>query len=225
MGILDRLSTILKSNVNAILDKCEDPAKMVDQLLLDYRKQLAEVKANTAEVMAVEKNAKRLLDECDSNITKYKTAAQNAVMSGADDDARKLLTKKQGFETQRVGLEQNYEVAHKNAEDMRAAHDKLVTDIEYLEGQKDVVKAKMATAKAQSAVNKAMTGMKSEVSTSAFERMMAKADRELDKAQAEAALNAGDTSAEDLAAKYNSGTGGASVDDELARMKAELNKA
>lgn len=225
MAILERLGTILKSNVNAILDKCEDPAKMVDQLLLDSRENLAKVRSSTAEVMAVEKNAKRLLDECDDNIARYTTAAQNAVRSGADGDARKLLTKKQSFEARRPDLEKNYQVAHKNAEDMRAAHDKLVADISYLEGQKDIVKAKMATAAAQQSVNKAVTGMKSDTSVSAFERMSAKADAALDKARAEAELAAGDTCAEDLAAKYSSGAGGGSVEDELARMKAELGQA
>ena len=44
MGILQRFSDIMRSNINALLDKCEDPAKMVDQMLLDLRKDLAEVK-------------------------------------------------------------------------------------------------------------------------------------------------------------------------------------
>ena len=48
MGILQRFSDIMRSNINAALDKCEDPAKMVDQILLDLRKNLAEVKKETA---------------------------------------------------------------------------------------------------------------------------------------------------------------------------------
>ena len=63
MGILQRFGDIMKSNINALLDKCEDPAKMVDQTLLDLRKDLADVKKETASVMADEKNAKRKLDE------------------------------------------------------------------------------------------------------------------------------------------------------------------
>lgn len=224
MAILERIGMILKSNVNAILDKCEDPAKMVDQLLVEYRQNLAEVKSNTAEVMAVEKSAKRLLDECNADIARYGTAARNAVASGADDDARKLLAKKQSFEARLSDLQKNYDIAHKNAEDLRAAHDKLVDEISYLEGQKEITKAKMATAKAQSSVNSAMGRIKSDTSMEAFDRMAAKADRALDKAMAEAELNAGDTRAEDLAAKYTSGSSG-SVEDELAKLKSELGQA
>ena len=53
-NILDRFSTIIKSNINALLDKAEDPAKMIDQYLLDLRENLAEVKRETAGVMAEE---------------------------------------------------------------------------------------------------------------------------------------------------------------------------
>ena len=59
MGILTRFKDIMSANVNALLDKAEDPAKMIDQTLLNLRKDLAEVKKETAAVMADEKNAKR----------------------------------------------------------------------------------------------------------------------------------------------------------------------
>lgn len=221
MGILQRFSDIMRSNINAVLDKCEDPAKMVDQYLIDLRKNLAEVKKETANVMATEKNAQRLLNECKANITKYTTATQNALRAGNEDDARKLLAKKQELEANLVGLQANYDAAHGNAEQIRQMHDKLVRDIESLEARKATIKAKVATAKAQEQVNKATAGMSSSASISAFERMEEKANRMLDAATAEAELNAGTHSTEDLAAKYAAG-GDSSVDDELARMKAEL---
>lgn len=221
MGILQRFSDIMRSNINAALDKCEDPAKMVDQILLNLRKNLADVKKETADVMAVEKNAARLVEECKGNISKYTNAAQNALRAGNEADARTLLARKQEYESNLTGLQANYDAAHQNAEQLRQMHDKLVRDIESLEARKAGIKAKVATAKAQEQVNKATVGISSSASISAFERMEAKANRRLDAAMAEAELNAGATSTEDLAAKYMSG-GGASVDDELAKMKAEL---
>ena len=221
MGILQRFSDIMRSNINAALDKCEDPAKMVDQILLDLRKNLAEVKKETAGVMAVEKNAARLVEECKGNISKYTNAAQNALRAGNETDARILLVRRQEYESNLVGLQANYDAAHQNAEQLRQLHDKLVKDIESLEARKAGIKAKVATAKAQEQVNKATAGMSSSASISAFERMEAKANRRLDSALAEAELNAGMTSTDDLAAKYMSG-GESGVDDELAKMKAEL---
>lgn len=220
MGILQRFSDIMRSNVNAVLDKCEDPAKMVDQTLLDLRRNLADVKKETASVMAVEKNARRLVDECRGKIQKYESAAKNALRAGCEEDARTLLSKKQEFEGQLPDLEANLQAAAKNADQLKQMHDKLVQDIESLEGRKAAVKAKVSTAKAQQTVNKAMAGMNSAASVSAFERMEAKANRMLDEAAAEAELNADTGSTEDLAKKYASAS--ASVDDELARMKQEL---
>ena len=81
MGILQRFSDIMRSNINALLDKCEDPAKMVDQMLLDLRKDLAEVKKETAAVMADEKNALRRVDDCRGEISSYEEAAKKSDFS------------------------------------------------------------------------------------------------------------------------------------------------
>ena len=63
MAILERFGDIIKANINDLLDKCEDPAKMIDQYLRDLTESLAEVKKETAGVMAEETRAKRMLDE------------------------------------------------------------------------------------------------------------------------------------------------------------------
>lgn len=221
MGILQRFSDIMRSNINALLDKCEDPAKMVDQMLLDLRKDLAEVKKETAAVMADEKNALRRVDDCRGEISSYEEAAKKAISAGNDDDAYLLITRKQQMESQLVSLQETYETASANADKMRQMHDKLVNDIESLESRKDAIKAKVATAKAQERMNRAMSGMDTSGTIAAFERMEAKADNMLDTANAEAELNEGIHSTSDLAARYASG-GSDSVDAEIARMKAEL---
>lgn len=225
MGILSRFKAIMESNINAMLDKAEDPAKMVDQTLRDLRENLAQVKTETAAVMADETAAKRALDACKANISRYSDAAMKAVSQGNDDDARKLLAAKQQEEGKLAGLQSTYDLASANAGKMRQMHDKLVADIASLESQKDAIKAKMKVAEAQQRVNQMTSGSKaSEASIAAFERMSAKADKMLDQAMAEAELNAGSGGAEDLAAKYASGTD-ASVEDELAKLKASMNKA
>lgn len=222
MGILQRFGDIMKSNINALLDKCEDPAKMVDQTLLDLRKDLADVKKETASVMADEKNAKRKLDENDAEIKKYTTAAQNALKSGNEIDAKTLIVRKQQLEEARTSLQSTYDVAHANAEKMRQMHDKLTNDIESMETRKDAIKGKVATAKAQAHMNKMTSGVNTDASMAAFDRMEAKANKMLDEANAEAELNEGVHSTDDLADKYALGGNDVSVDDELARMKADL---
>ena len=223
MGILQRFSDIMRSNINDLLDRAEDPSKMVDQYLRDYREQLAEVKKQTAGVMANEKSAQRAVDECQKNIDRYANSAMNALRAGNEDDARTLLAKKQEFEAQMAGLRQNLAAATDSADKMRQMYNKLTADISELESRKATVKAKMATAKAQEVANRfSYSGDKADAARAAFERMEQKADRLLDTANATAELNTGmEDSAESLAAKYGSGSP-STVDDELAAMKAKL---
>lgn len=222
MSILTRFKDIMDANINALLDKCEDPSKMIDQTLRNLREDLADVKKETAAVIADEKTAKRKLDECEANIKKYTGAAQNALRNGNDDDAKKLIAKKQQYDEQLESFKRTYDMAYSNAEKMKQMHNKLANDIDELETRKDAIKAKVQVAKAQQKVNKIVSGAKnSEASLSAFERMEAKANKMLDAAEAEADLNAGLDETSDLADKYTNG-GSASVDAEFEAMKAAL---
>lgn len=226
MGIISRFKDIMSANINALLDKAEDPEKMIDQYLRNIESDLGKVKAETAAVMAEETRCKRVLDECNADIAKYQSYAEKAVVAGNDDDARQFLAKKAQLEQQKVSLQQSYDVASANAAKMKQMHDKLAKDIADLNARKDSIKAKVAAAKTQEKLNKlgaSVDGVKG--SMSAFDRMEAKADNMLDKANAMAELN---TSSEDadvanLAAKYDSAEAGSpAVDDELAALKAKM---
>lgn len=222
MGILERFTTIVKSNVNAMLDKAEDPEKMVDQSLVDMRENLAEVKKNTAKIMAEEKRTKALVEECKTKIETYGVSAKNALIAGNEEDARTLIAQKQSEESKLVSLQQSYDVAHTNAVKMRQMHDKLVSDIKELENRKASIKAKVSVAKAQNSVAEAMSSVNSKGSISAFERMSDKADRMLAESEAQLELNKDmqESNADDLVSKYASGA--SNVDDELEKMKSSL---
>ncbi len=68
MSILERFGDIIKANINVVLEKMEDPEKMIDQYLRDMSEDLAEVKKSTAGVMAEEIRTKRLVDENQSEV-------------------------------------------------------------------------------------------------------------------------------------------------------------
>ncbi|WP_294562589.1 PspA/IM30 family protein [uncultured Traorella sp.] len=221
MGILARFKDIMSANINALLDKCEDPAKMIDEYMRQLTEELADVKKETAGVMAEEKRTKRMLDENNEQIEKYDAMARKALTAGNEDDARVLLTKKQEYVTNGADIQKSYEVAHANANKMREMHDKLTKDIQTLEQRRANVKAKVAVAKTQEKINK-VTGSMDAASSSmrAFERMEEKADRMLDQANAMAELNEELDPVEDLEAKYSGAS--ASVEDELEKMKKEM---
>ncbi len=224
MGILQRFSDIISANINALLDKAEDPAKMIDEYLRDMTKDLAAVKAETAGVMAEESRTKRLADENAAQVKKYTELAKKALAQGNEDDARVFLAKKQELEAVGASLQMAAATAHENAVKMRQMHDKLVQDINSLNARRQAIKAKTAVAKTQERINKlGASASKLEGSMGAFARMEEKADRMLDEANARAQLDsAAFDEAEALEAKYRSQDLNASVEDELAALKREM---
>ena len=215
MGILSRFKDIMSANINAMLDKWEDPEKMIDQYMRNLESDLGKVKQETAAVMADEKRAKRELDECTAEIDKMQAYAEKAVAAGNDDDARTFLTKKQTLLTKQEALQQAYDLAVDNASKMKAMHDKLVNDISELDMRRDTIKAKVRVAKAQQTVNKVGSSVSgAEKNLSAFSKMEAKADKMLDEANAMAELNSSgeESTVEALEAKYK--VSSPAVDDE-----------
>ena len=224
MAILERFTDIIKANINDLLDKCEDPAKMIDQYLRDLTEDLAEVKQETAAVMAEETRAKRMLDDNADEIRRYEDLARKALTAGNEGDARVFLGKKQQLTEKAASLQATYDTAHANAEKMRQMHDKLVGDIETLNGRREMIKAKVAVAKTQERVNKVgASADKAAGAMGAFERMERKADQMLDQANAMAELNTAPVDeAAELEKKYASAAGDTAVDAELAKLKAEM---
>lgn len=223
MGIISRFTEIMKSNINAQLDKCEDPSKMIDQTLRELKENFAEVKKETAGVMAAEKEANRAVQECEEQIRKYSQAAENALRAGNEEDARTILARKQPFMDNLVNLKKTQAVAKENSDKMRQMYNKLANDIQMLETKRNGIKATVAAAKTQEKMNKISSGSKrSMASLETFDRMEDKANRMLDSAMAEAELSADMDAGNDLVNKYVSGESSSTVDDELAAMKAKL---
>ena len=195
MGILTRFKDIMSANINALLDKCEDPEKMIDQYMRNLESDLGKVKAETASVMAEETRAKRELDECTEQINKMQAYAEKALKAGNESDARSFLEKKQQLATTQAALTQAYNVAADNA------------------------------AKAQERINKVGSSVVgASNSMDAFNKMEAKANKMLDEANAMAELNASaeDSNIDNLAAKYDAEPANTAVDDELAALKAQM---
>ena len=224
MGILDRFATIVKANINELLDKAEDPAKMVDQYLVDLTESLAEVKKETAGVMAEETRTRRAVERNAEEAARMEGLARKALAAGNEDDARVFLGKKQKLDATGAELAKAAEAARANAEKMRQMHDKLVSDIEDLKSRRESIKAKMAVAETQEKVAGFTSGAdKAESAIEAFNRMEEKADRALDTSDAMAELN--EEPIDEVAAleeKYSSVADDAAVDEELARLKAEM---
>ena len=225
MGIIARFKDIMAANVNALLDKAEDPEKMIDQYLRNLESDFAKVKAETASIMAEEKSSKRKLDECDAEIAKMGEYARKAVAAGNDDDARQFLAKKNELTQKREVLAKDYELASANSEKMRQMHDKLESDISAMKSKRDMLKAKVKVAQTQKKINEMGAGIESASNNAAaFARMEDKVNKMLDEADAISELNkpAAENDISNLTSKYDTSSAGSDVDDELAALKAEM---
>ena len=223
MGILSRFSEIIKANINDLLDKAEDPVKMINKYLIDARQDLADVKQETTQVMAEETKALRKVNENKAEIARYAELAKKALVAGNEGDAKVFIAKKQSLETNGAALETAYAAAHENAIKMKQLYDKLASDISQLEARKAGIEAKVSIAKTQQKVNTySNKGDKFDEVMDKIGKMEDKANQMLDVANAAAEL---DASAVDeaiaLEDKYKAGLT-ASVDDELAKLKEEL---
>jgi phage shock protein A len=223
MAILERFNDIIKANINAVLDKMEDPSKMIDQYLRDMMEDLAEVRRETAGVMAEEARTKRMVDENQAETDKFADLAKKALLAGNEDDARVFVDKKQQYESAGLGMKTAYATAHANAAKMRQMHDKLTSDIEALEARRETIKAKVAVAKTQEKLTEVTSTIgKTQSAMGAFERMENKADKMLDEATAMEELSKEPVDeAKSLEEKYET-KGKASVDEEISKMKSDL---
>lgn len=224
MGVLTRFKDIMASNINALLDKCEDPEKMIDQTMRNLQKDLANVKDETASVMAEEARCKRELDACNEEIAKMQAYAEKAVVAGNEEDAMKFLQQKNTLTAKQATLQQAYDVAAANALKMRQMHDKLISDMNELESRREAIKAKIKTAKAQEKMNKMTSSFSDSAdSIAAFEKYEAKANKMMDKANAMSELNmsTAEASVDSLAAKYDA-VPDADVKSQLEALKAQM---
>ncbi|MCG3199262.1 MAG: Phage shock protein A [bacterium] len=129
MGIFTRVRDIISSNINAMLDKAEDPEKMVRLMIQEMEDTLVEVRASCAGAMAARKKTQRQLDECKTRAARWEEKAQLAVAKGRDELAREALHEKKRYRDRAASLEEEMrhcdQIVEQYQEDMRQLEDKL----------------------------------------------------------------------------------------------------
>lgn len=233
MGILSRFRDIMKVNINGLLERTEDPEQMIDEYMRNLHRDLGQVKAETAAVLAEESRAKRALEECVAEVRKLQRYAEKAVESGDDEGALKFLERKARQTEQLNALQTAYEQASANASKMKHMQDKLLSDLSGLEARRVELKVKLADAEAQQRKNAGSASVGGV--NAAFSAMEEQADQALNEALALAELRAGarEDDLDELIAQLEKGTdahkgtaphAGTNPEDELAAIKAKLNK-
>jgi len=217
VGILNRISTITRSNINAMLDQAEDPAKMLDQLTRDMRDGIVQSRTEVAKMIADEKELEANAQRSQGLADEWQKKAELAVQKGAEDLAREALHRKidyannaKVYQDQLGAQHQAVEKAKTDLHDLQEKYDSTVRNRESL-------LARHRRAQAQQQVAKVAASMSTFDPASELNRMEERIRLEEARASAQGELSRDTT--EDRFAQL---TQNSAVDDELQKLKAQV---
>jgi phage shock protein A len=177
MGILERIRTVLKSNINALISKAEDPEKMLNQLIMDMNEQLLEAKKSVAMAIADEKKLERQALENKGQGEDWERKAMLAVKAGKDDLAKEALTRKQEYDGYAASFQKEFESQHASVEQLKDALRQLQAKIEEASRKKNLLIARAKRAEAQKQIQQTMGSLSATSSFDTFDRMAQKVDQ------------------------------------------------
>ncbi|TWT00524.1 PspA/IM30 family protein [Planomicrobium sp. CPCC 101079] len=216
-----RVQTYVESELNAALDKAEDPVKMLDQFMRDMAADIRDAETAVAKQLANEKMLKKRYDDATSMIEKRQQQAVQAIEANNEDLARRALEDKQTYVKQAEDLKGIYEQAASDSAVLREKLAEMKREYEQMEIKKDSLKARAESAKTRTMINRTMSSVGSDESRSGFERMEEKVMQYEAEAETSEDLRAGSRSLDDEFASLNKNS---AVDDELAALKQQLKK-
>ena len=221
MGIFDRLSTMLRSNINDLISRAENPEKMLNQLIVDMKSQLAKAKQQVASAIADEKKLQADAESMRKQSEDWERRAMLAVQEGRDDLAKQALLR---YNEALQGAQQLHEtwVKHKaETESLKGSLRSLNDKIEEAKRKKNILVARARRAEAQQRIQETMSGMGDKSAFESFERMTEKIENQERKAIASAELQAefeGDTLMEQFKSLEYKG----SADQQLLELKSKM---
>jgi len=224
MGIFSKLSTVIKSNINDLISRAENPEKMLNQIILDMRDQLAKAKREVAAAIADERKLKSQLEDEAKQSRDWEHRAMLAVREGRDDLAKQALMRHQEH-TERVQVLQNtWQAQAAETEKLKGSLRQLNDKIEEAKRKRNLLIAKQKRAQAQRRIHDTMSGLSDTSAFEAFNRMADKIEEEERRniAQAEVTEALAGDSLEKEFVRLEAGTGGADVDARLTALKQQM---
>ena len=224
MAIFDRIRTVLKANINALISKAENPEKMLNQLIIDMNEQLIEAKKQVAMSIADEKKLERQMLENKGQAEDWEHKAMLAVKAGKDDLAKEALLRKQEYANYAAQFQKEYDSQHGSVEQLKDALRQLQAKIEEASRKKNLLVARAKRAEAQKQIQQTMGSLATGSSFDTFDRMAAKVDQLEAEADAEKELSSmsADQNLEDKFKELESSD--SSADQLLEDLKAKMNK-
>lgn len=223
MSILSRLAYLIKSNLNDLINRAENPEKMLNQMIVEMRKQLNEAKQAVTLAIADEK---RLRQQCESEAQQaqdWEQKAMLAVQKGSDDLAKEALARKLEHEKLALGFQKQWLIQKESSEKLKNALISLNQKIEEAARKKTLLVARQKRAQAQKKIYETMSGLSDTSAFDTFDRMAEKVG-ELE-ARAEASTEiAGELTGEAIEKRFAELESSSDADRALIELKAKMTK-
>jgi phage shock protein A len=224
MGIFQKLSTVLKSNINDLISRAENPEKMLNQIILDMRDQLAKAKREVAAAIADERKLRGQLDDEVKQARDWEHRAMLAVKEGRDDLAKQALLRQQEHAGRAQALDQTWKAQAAETEKLKGSLRQLNDKIEEARRKRNLLIAKQKRAQAQRRIHETMSGLSDTSAFEAFNRMAEKIEeserRTLAAAEVTEALS-GDTLETEFL-KLEAGGADPDVENRLLALKQQM---
>jgi len=226
MGMFTKLSTLIKSNINDLISRAEDPEKMLNQIIIDMRDQLAKAKREVAAAIADERKLKAQLDDEVKQSRDWEHRAMLAVKEGRDDLAKQALIRQQEHAERAQVIQQTWKEQATETESLKGSLRQLNDKIEEAKRKRNLLIAKQKRAQAQRRIHETMSGLSDTSAFEAFNRMADKIEEQERQSIAHAEVTealGGDSLEQDfLKLETGTGGGGADVEDKLLALKSQM---
>ena len=232
-GLTGRMSTVVKAKVSKLLDRAEDPAETLDYSYQKQVEQLQNVKKGIADVVTAKKRLQMQETTLKQSVVKLDTQARQALSGGQEDLARQALERKNVAQTELQGLDTQVAELEEQQQKLTDSEQKLRAKIESFRTKKEVIKAQYSAAEAQVRISEAATGVGEQMADVGLamqravdktENMKARADAvsELEAAGTFDDITALGSGEDDIDRQLKSLSSQSAVDDDLAKMRAEI---
>jgi phage shock protein A len=233
-GIGGRFSTVIKAKVSKMLDRAEDPAETLDYSYQKQLESLQNVKKGIADVVTAKKRLQMQSQKLEQTVVKLDTQARQALSQGNEDLARMALERKNVAQTELQSLDQQVAELEGQQQKLTESEQKLRQKIEAFRTKKEVIKAQYSAAEAQVRISEAATGVGEQMADVglAMQRAVDKTENMRARADAVSELEAAGTfedltqlgsGQDDIDRQLTQLSSQSAVDEDLARMRAELN--
>jgi phage shock protein A len=189
MGIFTKLSTLIRSNLNDLISRAENPEKMLNQIILDMRDQLARAKREVAAAIADERKLKQQMEEEAKQTRDWEQRAMLAVRENRDDLAKQALMRQQEHAERAASFEQTWRQQVAEIEKLKGSLRQLNDKIDEAKRKRNLLIAKQKRAQAQRRIHETMSGLSDTSAFEAFNRMAEKIEDNERKLIAEAEVD------------------------------------